>query len=563
MGMVATRVERAPAKANVHPELPASARSVSKAPQSVHKVLQREGKPLEPTIRSAMETRFQHDFSRVRIHTDTAASASARDVNALAYTVGRNIVFARDQYLPATQQGQQLLAHELAHVVQQNFSPSLSPAEVEVAPPADMREADADRMAAMALSAAPTKASAGTGRDASGRNDRAVLQRAVSLGAGLGLLGGGMVAGGLVGLLAGGPIGALVGALAGAAAVGVGLLIEHVVDDKSKPSTEGKPDVLDDPKIKTIFDAKLREGLEILHTQQKGCAFPHDSHNWRYDEERWKAVPTPGKIGESEYRYNGSGAAEAVDALFEHLDKWDCDCAMYTEIATLYAMRHALGTAEFNRRFPDMRLRPHGSAGVPRETVDAPVEEEGGPEAAKDKQAFDRYWVDSPVGTEVSWRNISGQHEPAWQFEHAIKVVKGGDPSGAGDRYDAHPISLARHEQGKSTELTEDEIKQGMAQHSKDAPTKFIPTAATWQELRDAGVSADVIGTVQAAKIEQLRTRNALADWIKTALKGVDPSTKRTVFVILSSTSEGVDEAYIRENIVRNNVARLHLPATR
>jgi hypothetical protein len=66
-----------------------------------------------------MEPRFGHDFSDVRVHADTGAAASARAVNALAYTVGRDVVFAAGQYTPSTDSGRKLLAHELAHVVQQ------------------------------------------------------------------------------------------------------------------------------------------------------------------------------------------------------------------------------------------------------------------------------------------------------------------------------------------------------------------------------------------------------------------------------------------------------------
>ena len=66
-----------------------------------------------------MEPQFGHDFSSVRIHADAAAAESATAVNALAYTVGRDIVFAADRYAPATAAGRRLLAHELTHVVQQ------------------------------------------------------------------------------------------------------------------------------------------------------------------------------------------------------------------------------------------------------------------------------------------------------------------------------------------------------------------------------------------------------------------------------------------------------------
>jgi len=66
-----------------------------------------------------MEPRFGHDFSQVRVHTGPRADESTRAVNALAYTVGPDIAFGDGQYAPETANGQKLLAHELAHVVQQ------------------------------------------------------------------------------------------------------------------------------------------------------------------------------------------------------------------------------------------------------------------------------------------------------------------------------------------------------------------------------------------------------------------------------------------------------------
>lgn len=77
------------------------------------------GTPLEPNTRALMETRFGHDFSQVRVHTDEKAAASARDVNARAYTVGHDIVFGKGQYHPSAASSKRLIAHELAHVVQQ------------------------------------------------------------------------------------------------------------------------------------------------------------------------------------------------------------------------------------------------------------------------------------------------------------------------------------------------------------------------------------------------------------------------------------------------------------
>jgi hypothetical protein len=90
------------------------------APASVDRVLAGAGRPLNPALRQDMEQRFGHDFSRVRVHSDAAAEQSSREVNAHAYTVGRNVVFGAGQFAPETHEGRRLLAHELTHVVQQS-----------------------------------------------------------------------------------------------------------------------------------------------------------------------------------------------------------------------------------------------------------------------------------------------------------------------------------------------------------------------------------------------------------------------------------------------------------
>src|SRR5215218_7862079 len=145
--------------------------AMEEAPPIVHEVLRSPGQPIDPVAREALEPRFGQDFSRVRlrtggspgpqgrlavsrpddefeleaervaervtrgevsaettsrydlsgvrIHADAAAAESARAVGALAYTVGRDVVFAAGQYAPASAAGRNLLAHEPTHVVQQ------------------------------------------------------------------------------------------------------------------------------------------------------------------------------------------------------------------------------------------------------------------------------------------------------------------------------------------------------------------------------------------------------------------------------------------------------------
>lgn len=77
------------------------------------------GRPLSSSVRAFFETRFGHDFSRVRVHTGSRAAGLAQEVNSRAFTIGHDIVFGANQYDPGTDQGSKLLAHELTHVVQQ------------------------------------------------------------------------------------------------------------------------------------------------------------------------------------------------------------------------------------------------------------------------------------------------------------------------------------------------------------------------------------------------------------------------------------------------------------
>lgn len=83
------------------------------------------GKSLDAGTRSFMESRFNYDFSRVKIHDDKKAAESAGSINALAYTSGNSIVFNSEQYNPNSDAGKRLLAHELTHVVQQGAAPGL------------------------------------------------------------------------------------------------------------------------------------------------------------------------------------------------------------------------------------------------------------------------------------------------------------------------------------------------------------------------------------------------------------------------------------------------------
>src|SRR5260370_1378682 len=100
----------------------ASALKGAVAPPIVHKVLNSPGQPLDAQARSFFEPRFGRDFSKVKVHTNSQATASAGALKALAFTNGNNIVFGAGEYSPSTPWGGALIAHELAHVLQQEAS---------------------------------------------------------------------------------------------------------------------------------------------------------------------------------------------------------------------------------------------------------------------------------------------------------------------------------------------------------------------------------------------------------------------------------------------------------
>ena len=95
------------------------------APASVDRVLSGSGRPLDQALQQDMGRRFGHDFSQVRVHTGSTAEQSAQDINAHAYTVGRNIVFGAGSFAPGSHEGRKLIAHELTHVIQQTGAASI------------------------------------------------------------------------------------------------------------------------------------------------------------------------------------------------------------------------------------------------------------------------------------------------------------------------------------------------------------------------------------------------------------------------------------------------------
>lgn len=103
------------------------------------------GAPLDPALQEQASSVLGDSFGDVRVHTDALASALARSVEARAFTSGSDIFFAGGEFRPQTPTGRELIAHELAHVVQQRGAPTGG--EMVVSEPGDALEQEAERAA--------------------------------------------------------------------------------------------------------------------------------------------------------------------------------------------------------------------------------------------------------------------------------------------------------------------------------------------------------------------------------------------------------------------------------
>jgi hypothetical protein len=223
----------------VHPGKTPAQSQTQYAPPIVQEVVESPGEAMNAEIRQPSEARFSHDFGRLRIHTDEKAAASALTVNANAYTVGSHIVFGQNQYQPRSERGLRLIAHELAHVVQQQ-NVGETAARIKIGSPASAAETEA-KNSANALTRgdriAPIKS----------RTSNPTVQRSLFGDVGGTLAGAGAGAG--LGFLLGGPIGAGIGGLIGGVA---GLIAGDTVSADTRPL-----DTDEEPAAKSVFGNSL------------------------------------------------------------------------------------------------------------------------------------------------------------------------------------------------------------------------------------------------------------------------------------------------------------------
>lgn len=141
------------------------------------------GQPLDKTEQTALEAHFGADLAHVRVHTDSRAARGADAIDAQAYTAGRDIYFAPGMYSPSTNSGRRLLAHEVAHVVQQSSGKestiaTKAAAGAKIGAPDDSLEEEAEQQAGQFMSGTPTDEEQRKRRESSGGVQRSIQRKA-------------------------------------------------------------------------------------------------------------------------------------------------------------------------------------------------------------------------------------------------------------------------------------------------------------------------------------------------------------------------------------------------
>jgi hypothetical protein len=122
-------------------------RPINEVSSSVHNAIRYQGQPLDRPTRSRLESSFHCDLSKVRVHADESAARAAREIDARAFTLGQNIWFGGNEFSPRSAGGFHLLAHEVAHTIQQGTQTPVVQRSIAVGAVDDPAEAAADRAA--------------------------------------------------------------------------------------------------------------------------------------------------------------------------------------------------------------------------------------------------------------------------------------------------------------------------------------------------------------------------------------------------------------------------------
>jgi len=136
--------------------LPPEVHAMEQAEAAVSRASRGGGQPLPEDLAARFSDSLGADLGQVRIHTGSESAAAARAVGARAYAIGQDIHFADGQYDPTSAAGQHLVAHEVAHTVQQAGGTATRQNKLEVSAPGDAHEVEADRAASAMVDGQPT-----------------------------------------------------------------------------------------------------------------------------------------------------------------------------------------------------------------------------------------------------------------------------------------------------------------------------------------------------------------------------------------------------------------------
>jgi hypothetical protein len=362
--------------------------------------------PLPQDVRNFFEPRFGRDFSQVRIHRDGPANRTAEALHARALTFGDHMVFGNEQWSPGTGRGQRLLAHELAHVVQQGGS---DPARHGTIFRAENNR-DRSSFGSTLASAAATAVIAGMSSVAQSLtstvlSDPANREQAYQM------------------------------------HLQIAILRLEAVAQRARNSLFGRAVT---GKCLWIQATPLR----LLPSFARTRWLPIVTHQ-AFDARYWSFEVNCDAGTAKLFQIRGK-PSEAIDEMFDNLHLWTFDCAEYLQVAQWYAQRHTMGAEAFDKKMTGLgglTLRPHGSTGIMtkeayiRKGPYAPFYRENNvtmQTEPSDKMAY-QLLDEAPVGTRITWTNTAAPtgSDPSrgwWPFgnENAIKM--------GNDQYAAHPF---------------------------------------------------------------------------------------------------------------------------
>lgn len=380
-------------------------------PQAVQNKLG-TGQSLDAGVRSRMEQAFGESFSGVQVHTDHNAAGISENLHARALTVGDHIAFARGEYQPGNPIGDALLAHELTHVVQQRGAGQSTQRNDSGSSNTNALEQAADQSAVAAV-----LSMWGGPRMRVGNVARILMPRLRS-----------------------------------------GLRLSRCGDKKeSKKTPVPAPEIVPaDPHAE--YEKRLREAADKLRDANFGLCY---SSTTTYDTNYWTVEPDPQFPANKMLSLkSGKLPSDAIDAMFADLKNWSVDCAQFVQVAEWYALRHAYGAAEFNKRAgSSFKLRIHLSSGIPYKEVylreNASQKMRRLTDGKEEPRGPEDILKDAPVGSRIMWTNKKAPTSSAFHNENTIKLG---------------PDSFAAHGFGKATNIfTRAEIELNLARAENSA----------------------------------------------------------------------------------------------